>query len=277
MLKFLNKPYPFNDDLRHNAKVIIFISLGILVYLFVFQPIEINLLSKKNFFYLGAGLTLSTFTVLTINLIIIPSLFKKQFVKWTIKKEIIWNLLILLSISTCDFFFYTHLFGIINIRYSDISNILLLGLLPVAILIIINQNRLLKKHLKEAKYINQKLIDKKRKEDKLVHFESDYKKDNLIIRADSIILIKAADNYVEVFYESEGIVKKQLIRMTLKKVEQLLSEYDYLIRSHRSYIVNIHQIKEIQGNADGYKLFFNQNDLTAFVSQKFIDEFKKII
>ena len=33
MLKFLNKPYPFNDDLKDNTRIIFFISLGVFVFL----------------------------------------------------------------------------------------------------------------------------------------------------------------------------------------------------------------------------------------------------
>ncbi|MCD6367125.1 MAG: hypothetical protein J7L46_06265, partial [Bacteroidales bacterium] len=61
MLKFLNKPYPFNDDFKHNAKIILFISFGILAFLLLFQPIEISSLSRKDVFYLVTGLAISTF------------------------------------------------------------------------------------------------------------------------------------------------------------------------------------------------------------------------
>jgi hypothetical protein len=279
MLKFLKKTYPFNDDLTHNAKIIFFISLGVLAFLLIFQPIEISSFSKKEIFYLVTGLAVSTFLVLSFNLIVLPSLFPQIFNNkgWNIKKEIIWNIWILLAISSSDFVFYSKLLGVFDINFNYIVKIILLAVLPVAVLIIINQERLLKAHLKSAQQLNEKLIESKQQKEKFINFESDYKKDKLIIKLDSLILIKSADNYIEVYYESDGLVKKQMIRTTLQKAELVINEYDFVVRCHRAFIVNINRIAEIQGNSQGYKLFFNKIDFPAIVSQKYINEFSKLI
>ncbi len=279
MLKFLNKPYPFTDDLKHNTKVILFISLGVLAFLLIFQPIEISTLSKKDIFYLVTGLAISTFLTLSVNLLVLPSLFPKAFDsnKWNIKKEIFWNLWILLAISSSDFFFYSKLVGILDIGFSDIVKIILLGILPVAVLIVINQERLLRSHLRSAQQMNKRLLENKQLKEELIPFESDYKKDKLIIKAGSLILIKSADNYIEVFFESNGTMKNQMIRSTLNQAEELLKKFDFIMRCHRSFIVNIDRIKEIKGNSQGYKIFFENIDFPALVSQKYIPEFRKRI
>ena len=279
MLKFLNKPYPFNDDLRYNAKIILFISLGVLVFLLIFQPIDFATWSKKEIFYLVAGLVVSTFLVLSVNLIIIPILFPKIFYRntWNIKKEIFWNLWILIAISSSDFLFYSQIAGIIDISFFDITKILLLGLLPVAVLITINQERLLRLHLVSAQQLNKKLLENKQQNNNLIHFESDYKNDTLVIKADLLIVIKSSDNYIEVFYKNEGLVKKQIIRSSLKRVEELISKYDFIMRCHRSYIVNIKLINEIKGNPQGFQLFMEGLDSPVSVSQKYIHEFKNKI
>lgn len=279
MLKFLNKPYPYNDDLRHNAKIIFFISLGILAFLLIFQPIEIDTFTSKQIIFLVTGLPISTFVVLSINLIILPSLFPKLFYNniWNIKKEIIWNLWILLTISSSDFLFYTQLFEILDISFSDIGRILLLGFLPVAVLIIVNQDRLLRSHLESAQKLNEKLTESKEQKVKLIHFISDYKKDNLSISPDSLLVIKSADNYIEIYYRSEGMIKKQMIRYSLKKAVETVNEFDFIIRCHRTFIVNTNHIKEITGNSQGYKLYFESLDFPVFVSPKYITSFKERI
>ncbi len=279
MLKFLNKPYPFNDDLRYNAKIILFISLGILVFLLIFQPIDFAAWSKKEIFYLVAGLVTSTFLILSVNLIIIPILFPKIFYKntWNIKKEILWNLWILIAISSSDLLFYSQIVGIIDISFFDITKILLLGLLPVAVLITINQERLLRLHLVSAQQLNKKLLENKQQNNNLIHFESDYKNDTLVIKADLLIVIKSSDNYIEVFYKNKGLVKKQIIRSSLKRVEELISKYDFILRCHRSYIVNIKFINEIKGSPQGFQLFMEGLDFPVSVSQKYIHEFKNKI
>lgn len=279
MLNFLNKSYPFNDDLRHNAKIIFFISIGVLVFLLIFQPVDYSSYSNKDIFYLITGLAASTFLTLSLNLIIVPSFFPKLFLqnKWTIKKEIIWNVWILFSISASDFLFYVKLFEVIDFSFSEVVRILLIGFLPVAVLIIINQDRLLRSHLKSAIRLNVKLKENKQQKEKLICFESEYKKDSLTIKLDSLILVRSADNYIEVFYKSNGDIKSQMIRSTLAKAEQILHEYDFIFRCHRTFIVNVNYIEEITGSSQGYKLFFQKIDFHVLVSQKYINEFKKLI
>lgn len=278
MLDFLNRPYPFNDDLRYNAKVILFISLGILAFLLFFQPIEIIDFSKKDVFYLVAGLTLTTFLTLTINLIILPSLFPKFFHKnWNIKREIIWNIWMLLAISSSYLLIYSKLFGLIDIHFSDIGKIILMGFLPVSVLIIINQDRLLRSNLKSAQLLNQKLIEKKEQQNRLISFESDYKNDEITIKPNSLYLIKSADNYIEIYYQTDEGIKKHLLRSTLKKAETTILEFDFFVRCHRSYIINTNYIKEIQGNSQGYKITIENIDFPILVSSKYFSDFKKMI
>lgn len=279
MFKFLYKPYPFNDDLKYNAKIVLFLSLGVLAFLLIFQPIDFTIWSKKEIFYIVIGIVASTFLVLTINLIVLPSLFPKLFYKdvWNIKKEIIWNLWILIAISGSDFLFYTQLIGIIDITFSDITKILLLGILPVAVLISINQERLLRSNLASAQQLNKELIEKKYYKENLIHFESEYKNDTLIIKSDLVILIKSSDNYIEVYYKNGEEIKKHVIRSTLNKAEELIKQYDFIFRCHRSFIVNINFINEIQGNSQGYQLFLENIDYPVIVSQKYILDFKNKI
>lgn len=277
MLKFLKKPYSFNDDLTHNAQLIFFISIGVFAFLLIFQPIEISSLSTRGLIYFLSGFAASTFFILTLFLIVFPSIFKRLFVNWNIKREIIWNGLIVVSISCCDLLIYSNIFDITELQYTDIGKTLLLGILTVSVLIIINQNRILRSNLKSAQLLNNKLIENKQQVEKLIHFESEYKNDELVLMPSSLIMIKSADNYIEVFYLINGAVKTQMIRSSLTKAEEKLIDYDYILKCHRSFIVNVKQIKEIKGDSQGYMLFFDKIDVQALVSQRFMNEFKKLI
>ena len=88
MSNFLKKPYPFNDDLKYNSKLIFFISVGVLVFLYLFQPLDVISLANKQKIYVAIGLGVVTFLSLSINLLILPSLFTRIFLKniWNILK-----------------------------------------------------------------------------------------------------------------------------------------------------------------------------------------------
>lgn len=279
MAQFFKKPNPYNEDLRQNVKLVFFISLGVMGFLALFQPINFAPFTRNEIVYLIGGTSLTTFLVLVFNIIILPSLFPKLFFhkNKSFVRDLFWNIWILVSLSFANLLLFYKLFGFKYFSFEVVTQISLLGFIPLSVLIITNHFRSLRAQVRQEKAINQSLMESKKTEDKFIHFESEYKNDNLIIKPETIFLIKAADNYIEVFYESEGELKNRMIRSSLVKAETLLSEYNYIIRTQRSFIVNVRQIKEIQNAPDGYKLLFNKSDLVAFVSQKYISDFKKLI
>lgn len=73
----------------------------------------------------------------------------------------------------------------------------------------------------------------------------------LVVGADKVISIESAGNYVNIlYYKSDQLVKFSL-RNTLKGIEELCTAND-IVRCHRSYFVNLHKIKLIRKEADGF-------------------------
>ena len=278
-MKFYNKPYPFNEDLKHNAKIIFFISIGILGVLLIFQPLEFSELNRKDIFYLTTGIAASTFLSLAINLMVLPSFFPKIFnqKRWTIVKEVFWNIWIVLTIMLSNFLFYTKLFGYFEISFDTIGKLLLLSVLPVSALIIINQDRLLRSHLKSAEALNSKLSSGKISDEILVTFHSNYQSDTLSIRIGSLILVRSASNYIEVFYKENGTTKNQMVRCSMLSAEKAVKEFDFMLRCHRMHIVNLSHLNKVEGNSQGYRIALEGIDFPVFVSQKYISSFKKIM
>jgi DNA-binding LytR/AlgR family response regulator len=90
-------------------------------------------------------------------------------------------------------------------------------------------------------------------------------------------LIRSADNYIEVFWKDGDLIKRQLIRGTLQKAADLLEDYTYIFKCHRSFIVNINYIERVEGNSQGYKLFFEDIDFEIPVSKLSVNELKEKI
>lgn len=278
MFKFLNRPYPFNDDLKYNSKLIFFISIGVLAFLYVFQPLDVSLMDNKHKFYVVMGLAAITFLSLSLNLLILPSLFPAIFIKriWNIKKEVLWNLWILSTISI-GYFIYYKLLGVFNIDFKMILGLIIIAIIPITGLIIVNRNRMLRYNLRLAEGINKKLQENKSIEEKLVHFQSDYVKDNLSIKVSLLLTIRAANNYIEVFWKEDAHIKSQMIRTSLLKAEELLKEHKFIFKCHRSYMININYIDKIEGTVRGYDLFFENLDFTVPVSKNFAYKLKQLI
>lgn len=278
MLSFLNKPYPFNDDLKYNSKLIFFISIGVLGFLYLFQPLDVSLMNDKEKLYVVLGLAAITFLSLSLNLLIMPSLFPGIFIKriWNIKKEILWNLWILTTI-TVGYYIYYKFLGIFDIDFKMVLGLIVIAIIPITGLIIVNRNRMLRSNLKLAERINKKLEENRSIEDKLVHFKSEYAKDNLSIKVSLLVLIRAANNYIEVFWKEGNRIKNQMIRTSLKSAEDLLKEHNFIFKCHRSYMVNINYIDKIEGSIQGYRIYFENVDFSVPVSKNFAHKLKQLI
>jgi DNA-binding LytR/AlgR family response regulator len=98
--------------------------------------------------------------------------------------------------------------------------------------------------------------------------------EDLRIGADDLVYITSADNYIEIYYNSSDQLKKKLLRNTLKNTEAIFIDFQNIIRCHKSYIVNLNYVVNVTGNAQGYKLHLENNDLLIPVSRK-LDDFVK--
>jgi LytTr DNA-binding domain len=75
------------------------------------------------------------------------------------------------------------------------------------------------------------------------------------LSSDTFKFAKASGNYVEFFYSENDKIIKDLQRITLSKLEdQIANSSLNVMKTHRSYIVNLDAIEDVKGNAQGYHL-----------------------
>jgi DNA-binding LytR/AlgR family response regulator len=81
-------------------------------------------------------------------------------------------------------------------------------------------------------------------------------KDKLDLNPNNLFYIESSDNYSTViFLNDDHKVSKKLLRGSLKRIESQIT-FPFIVRCHRSYIVNLKQINHIKGNAQGYRIEF---------------------
>ena len=193
-----------------------------------------------------------------------------------VKKEIFWDLWILFTVSVGYFLYYKAL-GIMEFGFNMIITLILIAIVPTSVLIVLNRHRLLRSHLKLANELNIKLQENKSIPDKLVHFISDYQKDNLSIKVSLILFIRSANNYIEVFWKEDKEVKSHMVRCSLTKAEEILKDDKFIFKCHRSNMVNINYIDKIEGSTQGYRLYFEKVDFPVPVSKNYVLKLKELI
>lgn len=273
MKKFLNRPYSFNDDLKYNLRLSTGISIGMFMFFLFFQPLDLKNADLNNRLVIIAGFGFITFFILGLNLIFLPFVFPKFFQtgKWNLIRDIILNAWIWILISIA-YTFYARYVGLIEITYDSMFKLLLLGLAPVAILVVGNQNKILKRYLQNALELIKKLDQEEKEEEgpeAEFTFESDNKSESLKVDLNTVALIKSANNYIEIFWKKDDEVHKKLIRNTLTKIEDQLKSFPNFIRCHRTALINKSYVLKLVGGSQGLHVRLDGFDELIPVSRQY--------
>ncbi|KAB8152316.1 hypothetical protein EZY14_014830 [Kordia sp. TARA_039_SRF] len=108
--------------------------------------------------------------------------------------------------------------------------------------------------------------------DKKIVLQSPVVNQNIELQPSKIVYIKASGNYVEIC--SSDANKPQLLRASLRYVSECLTSYSFLVKCHRQYYVNIHQIQSYTGNSQRIILHLRTSKEQIPVSRGYV---KKIL
>lgn len=99
---------------------------------------------------------------------------------------------------------------------------------------------------------------------------ADYGNLCLEIEYDDFIYAEAADNYCIIHFYNNGILKKEIIRISLTKL-LLQIQSDYIKKVHRSFVVNLKKVSRYKGNSSGYKISIDNIEKELSVSRNYIN------
>ncbi|QIA06294.1 LytTR family transcriptional regulator DNA-binding domain-containing protein [Draconibacterium halophilum] len=279
MLDSLNKKYPFNDNLKVNIRSISSVSLGIFLFLLFFEPFEIQNPDFNNRLIILAAFGAITLVLLSIFRLIIPSIFISAFSekRWTILKEIIIDLLFVIFNSVA-FAFFARYVGRIPMTFPIVINIVIISITATVVVVLTNQFYLLKKKVQKLEFSSEETSSSEPLEvPEEIEFESENKTEYFTLFLEQLILIKSANNYIEVIYKQNDEIKKKLIRNTMKSTENLLKKYAKIIRCHRSCMVNKDYIKKVSRGSDGLVLNLFDYPQEIHVSRQYVLHLKEAL
>lgn len=260
MFKILQQPAPLYTDIKKNLVRYFSVGCFIALFLIIFQPFGTASVKipYKNLFLSGYGVI--SFLVFSIVFIGLPKLFPKSIVeeKWVVWKQIL-LLLFALTLTLLGCYIYNALsFGWRLSSYGFYSffiTVIPMCVFPCVMIAMLDYIYQLQKHQQVANNFNQQVRQEVTEDITLVQLKDENGKEDLAIRLDQLIFVKAANNYVEINYQEDENIKKYLLRNSIKNIEEQLP-YPTIKRCHRSYLVNMNKAGRITGNAQGYKIHF---------------------
>ena len=84
---------------------------------------------------------------------------------------------------------------------------------------------------------------------KLIHLVDSTGRLKMSINVDSLYYVESQDNYVKIYYDSDGKLCNYMLRSTTKAIENKFG--DWLVRCHRGYLVNKNKIRIFRNDRDG--------------------------
>lgn len=275
MLPFFKKPYPYNPLSKKELVRNFLIGVFVAFFLIVFQPFDISLWQTPHKVLKLLGFGFVSFICPMIFKVFLELVAKRSEPgkNWKVWKEVVAFLTALLLIAVGNLL-YARLIGIVELGLGDfllaIFVTFLLAIFPLTANIAMKYNRFLALNQKDAQEIGQELKSYEQRlaesmaqheehasheEPLLLRLIAENERDRLELLPEDLLYIESADNYSNVVYLKNGSPSRQLIRSSLKRLETQIA-LPYIIRCHRSYMVNIRQIEDVSGNAQGYKLSF---------------------
>jgi hypothetical protein len=277
MFKILKEPFPLEKNLAKVNQRLMLLSILVYFILVVFKPFGLKDHHGSDLFIYAGGFVVLGYLYLWFHFFVVESWFNES--NWTLGKEILNNLLILIIIGFINAIYFSlyedDSISLVIIIAFEIYT-LAIGIIPVTVNIILRQNRLMKYHTKVAGQID--LFDRGEKNINDQECRVTLKGINPIkeysFKCNDLILMEARDNYILLYYLVENQIHKELIRNTMKQCAQEVNRYPMFFRCHRSYIVNLNKIKSIEGNAQGLKLKLQLIEEKIPVSRLLVKEFK---
>jgi hypothetical protein len=279
---FLNQPYPFYYKGRRLLYFALVIFAMSLVFNYFFEPFHVNPSEHRmDFFWISmfhsvnAGVAVLLFFGLLGIAVIEDS--------WKVKHEMAAVFGLFLLIGILQFLIRDLIYDNPNnwswrYFFEEIRNTCLVGILFFSIIVPINYIRLKSQHGQVANHFNAKPHPETGLELRTkIPIQTQQKSDDFLLETKEFLFAKADGNYLEIVVLQDGESQKLLKRMTLKELESQLKQPDHIIRTHRSYLVNLHHVDSITGNAQGYQLNMRNYTHAVPVSRGMIPLFESRI
>lgn len=278
--KILSTPYPFYFRGKSLWQFALIIFILAFLFNYFFAPFNVNTAEHRmDYFWISV---IHAATPVLILVLMYPFIYFSPSLdeRWTVGKDILFLSFFLFMIGVGQFLVRDLIYDNPNnwswgYLREEISNTFLVGILLVGIIVSVNFNRLNARYIKEAQILEKtRMARNKKKENRVIPIETQVKVDRFQLEAGRFLYAKAEGNYLALHEVNNNMVSKVLKRISIKEFEKQVRSVEEIIRTHRSYMVNISFLERVKGNAQGYQLKLKDCDFEIPVSRKMIPAFE---
>ena len=101
--------------------------------------------------------------------------------------------------------------------------------------------------------------------------------EHVSLEISDLLYIEAVGNYVKVMQLHDGEVKTNMLRATMKQMEDTLQIYPMIVRCHRAFMVNLNQVEQISSNSRAMQLVMRHSHDAIPVSRSNIIRLRELL
>jgi len=262
----LSRPFPRPESPQTSFYVSVGTGVFISLFLLVFTPFGLHEAMPQHW-PIVAGYGVVTTLAMILVAYVLPRLFPTFFAEeaWTTGKEILEAITTIMLIAIGNNVYSALMFGM-DISPTSIAVFILftaaIGIIPSTVIVLWRFAVLTRRYavvMPDA--VSAPTLDEKTDSDNVsaeTVLTSDDKKTSLRLLVTELLVMSAADNYVEIRYRRHGVLRTELLRTSLRSLEERTTLPESWWRCHRSHIVNTTVIQRITGTAQGYRLHLDE-------------------
>jgi len=278
-IDWLNKRFPQNYLIRHPLTGALIIAVFCFGFVILYRPLNshegynLTYAETMALYSLIAGAFLYGFILLIKR---IPWFADEK--KWTLPRELSAILLLMTGLGIVIYFLAFLIeppadrWNLATL-WDSLINSFMIFVLPFAFFFALNLHH----HLTQTPALPIAAdVHTARPGEKKIPIRSRLKKEKLSFYPSEFLYAESQGNYVVFHLFREGKEVKKTIRNSISDMEQQLSEIPYLIRTHRAFIVNLHQVIKKEGNVSGYQLMLKNTEAKLPVSRNRVKFFETL-
>ena len=101
--------------------------------------------------------------------------------------------------------------------------------------------------------------------------------EHVTLEISNLLYIEAVGNYVKVCQLQGNEVHANMLRATMKQMEDALQAYPMIVRCHRAFMVNLGQVEQISSNSRAMQLVMRHSHDAIPVSRSNVNKLKELL
>ncbi len=139
------------------------------------------------------------------------------------------------------------------------------------------RSRYLAAELEETRLLNEQLKKlQDSNQDSRITLEGNTN-EHVTLEISDLLYIEAVGNYVKVCQLREKEVHTNMLRATMKQMEDALQAYPMIVRCHRAFMVNLGQVEQISSNSRAMQLVIRHSNDAIPVSRSNVNKLKELL